>query len=599
MPLSKLFSAFYPKNEEAASEDIIEIQNEQSGDTKQPATDTERDVSAGSSEAPEERPDENAQEGVRNVEAITLVWTKKSLIIVFASIWLMYFMNAFQASITSNLTPFVLSDFASHSLVPVIGIASNVMAGALRLAVSKMLDLWGRPQGVVVMTTIATLSLVLMAVCTNVQTYAAAQVFYSIGFDGYIYTCDVITSDSTNLKNRALAFAFTSSPYIITAFAGPTASEGFYENISWRWAFGTFCILTPIVAIPLFSTLTWNQRKAKKRGLITPRYSGRTLSQSIWFYIIEFDALGVFLFAAGFSLFLLPFSLAESAADQWRSAHIIVMLVLGVVLIAAFALCERFVSPKPFLPFGLLLSPTVVGSCLLCASYQVSYYCWASYFTSFLQVVNGLSIEDAGYVSSSFDVVSGVFVFFSGWLIRYTDRFKWILLIAVPLEILGQGLMIYFRQPHQNVGYIVMCQVFIAVSGGTIILTQQISIQSVAKHGEVAATLALLGLFGYIGGAVGNTISGAVWTNTLPGALQKYLPASALPDWEDIYNDLDTQLSYPMGSPTREAIIKSYGLAQRNMCIAATAVMGLCFVWVMMIKDVRLSKVNQTKGLVF
>lgn len=275
------------------------------------------------------------------------------------------------------------------------------------------------------------------------------------------------------------------------------------------------------------------------------------------------------------------------------------MLVLGFVLLAAFALCERFVSPKPFLEFRLLMSPTIIGTCLMCASFQVAYYCWNSYFTSFLMVVNNLTIAQAGYVSSTFDVISGIWIFVVGFLIRYTGHFKWLLICAVPLDILGQGLMIYFRQPHTNIGYIVMCQIFIAFSGGTIILAQQVSIMSTVEHQDIAAVLALLGLFGYIGGAVGNTISGAVWTNTMPKALAEYLPASALPDLEDIYNDLDTQLSYAMGDPVREGIIKAYGLAQRNMLIAGTAIMGLSFIWVMMIKNVNVSKVQQVKGVIF
>jgi hypothetical protein len=32
------------------------------------------------------------------------------------------------------------------------------------------------------------------------------------------------------------------------------------------------------------------------------------------------------------------------------------------------------------------------------ATYQLSYYCWNNYYTSFLQVVNDLSISEAGYV---------------------------------------------------------------------------------------------------------------------------------------------------------------------------------------------------------
>lgn len=312
-----------------------------------------------------------------------------------------------------------------------------------------------------------------------------------------------------------------------------------------------------------------------------------------------FTALGVLLFAAGFSLFLLPFSLANSAADQWRSAHIIAMLVLGFVLIIAFVLVERFVTPRPFLRFDLLASPTIIGTLLLAMTYQVSYYCWASYFTSFLQVVNNLSIEKAGYVASAWDVTSGVWCFLVGFLIQRTSRFKWLMLIAVPLEVLFQGLLIYFRQPNTHVGYIVMCQVFMAISGGTLIMTEQVAIMSTAKHQDVAATLALLGLAGYTGGAIGNTISGAIWTNVMPNALARHLPSDALPMLEDIYNDLDTQLSYEMGTPTRDGIIAAYGEAQRDMVIAGTALMALAFFWVLLIKNVDLAKNKQVKGVVF
>jgi hypothetical protein len=158
--------------------------------------------------------------------------------------------------------------------------------------------------------------------------------------------------------------------------------------------------------------------------------------------------------------------------------------------------------------------------------------------------------------------------------------------------------MIHFRQPHTNIGYVIMCQIFIAFSGSTIILTQQVSIMSVVTHSDFAAVLALLGLFGYIGGAIGNTISGAIWTNTLPQALDRLLPDYAQANSSAIYDDLDLQLSYPMGDPVREAIISGYGLAQRNMCIAAVAVMSFSLIWVLMIKNVNVRDIKQVKGVV-
>jgi MFS family permease len=203
--------------------------------------------------------------------------------------WMLYLTNAFQASITGNLTPYVTSGFNEHSLITVIYIVSNSMAAAIYIPTAKLLDLWGRAEGFLVMVSFATLGLILMAVCRSLYTFCAAQVFYTIGFGGMTYCVDVITADASSLKHRGLAFAFTSSPYIITAFAGPKAAEGFYENLNWRWGFGCFAIILPFVAAPLFFILKFNLNKAKRDGVLVREPSNRSLLQSVIFYLREFD----------------------------------------------------------------------------------------------------------------------------------------------------------------------------------------------------------------------------------------------------------------------------------------------------------------------
>lgn len=76
---------------------------------------------------------------------------------------------------------------------------------------------------------------------------------------------------------------------MITAFAGSKASEGFYDT-NWRWAYGCFTIVLPVVAMPLFVNLMYNQNKAKKNGLLVKEPSGRSLGQSLMHYAVEFDS---------------------------------------------------------------------------------------------------------------------------------------------------------------------------------------------------------------------------------------------------------------------------------------------------------------------
>lgn len=99
----------------------------------------------------------------------------------------------------------------------------------------------------------------------------------------------MLAADATNLKNRGLAFAFTSSPYMITAFAGSKASAAFYKDVNWRWGFGSFAIILPVVASPLHLILRYNLRKAEKQGILKREKSGRSLSQKIWHGLVEFD----------------------------------------------------------------------------------------------------------------------------------------------------------------------------------------------------------------------------------------------------------------------------------------------------------------------
>lgn len=268
-------------------------------------------------------------------------------------------------------------------------------------------------------------------------------------------------------------------------------------------------------------------------------------------------------------------------------------------MLVLFALYQIYLAPSPFLKSRFLLDRTVLGACLLDATYQISYYCYSSYFTSFLMVVYDLNLADAGYVANTFSAVSFFFLFITGYIIRITGHFKWILWICVPLYIFSVGLMIHFRTPNGYIGYVVMCEIFFSIAGSIFILCAQLAVLASVDHQYVAAALSLLFVSGTIGGAVGDAISGAIWTNTFEKALERNLPESALPDVAAIYGSINTQLSYAVGTPERLAIQKSYGYAQARMLAAATGIMVLGFVWVGMMRNLNVKKMSQTVGNVF
>ena len=121
-------------------------------------------------------PNQELTEGVRDIEAITLVWTKRSLITLFICIWFVYLLNAFQGATVGNFIPYVTSSFGEHSLLTVIDVIASSMTAAVFIPLAKLLDLWGRAEGFLVMVAFADLGLILMATSKTLPVYCAANV---------------------------------------------------------------------------------------------------------------------------------------------------------------------------------------------------------------------------------------------------------------------------------------------------------------------------------------------------------------------------------------------------------------------------------------
>ena len=101
-----------------------------------------------------------------------------------------------------------------------------------------------------------------------------------------------------------------------------------------------------------------------------------------------------------------------------------------------------------------------------------------------LIVVFNQSVTNATYISNIYTIGSCFWALVVGIIIRFNGRLKWLALyFGVPITILAVGLLIKFRQPDTNIGYIVMCQIFIAFGGGVVYMSgKKASHLSIAFH---------------------------------------------------------------------------------------------------------------------
>ncbi|KAJ4132833.1 hypothetical protein NW754_015647 [Fusarium falciforme] len=547
--------------------------------------------------------DEFKQQGVKKAEAMTTVWSKQMLIATFIFVWLVAFVDSLLQAVQSNLVPYVTSAFAQHGLIATTSIVATILGGVCALPIAKVIDIWGRVWGFGSMVFLIVVGMIMKATCKNVEMYAAAHTLYWVGHLGLIYVIDVVVADTTTLRNRLIIMGLNYTPTISSTFAGPKIAELFYVNVNFRWAFGAFCIILLAFCIPVMVIFIMSEIKAQKLGLAPEKVHNRTVWESIKYHFVQFDVVGLSLTTFGWSLLLLPFNLASKAPNGWASGYIIAMIVLGVVLIAAFVVWEKFFAPVPYFPFHLLSNRTVLGGCLIYGLMFASIFCWDGYYGSYLQVVHFESITTSGYILNSFSLMAAFIGPFVGLAIRYLGHFKWPSFIGVPFMVLGTALLIHFRHSHTAVNWLVMCQLFNGIYSGIWSLTARLAVMSSVNHQDVAVALALWGMFGSIGAAIGLAIAGGIWTNVLPGELARRLPESAQNMTATIYGDITVQMSYARDSPERDAIIGAYDVVQQKMVIAGACFIPFTVLCLFMWKNIDIRKKDarstQAQGMVF
>ncbi|EGX89574.1 siderophore iron transporter mirB [Cordyceps militaris CM01] len=546
---------------------------------------------------------EDFQEGVRRVRAITTIWTTKTLWSMFALLYLISFVDYLQNALDYALSPYITSMFQSHGLLNIGGILSTIIGACTPLALAKVIDIWGRVEGFVFMLVVCVVGMIMKAVSQNVTTYVAAHTLYWTGHLGIRYVMGVMIADMTSLKNRMIFIGFSNTPRIASAFAGPALGKLFYEQVNFRWAFGAFTIILIASCLPALALMQSMFRKATKQGIIEKREaSGRTVWQSVKFYMVEFDILGISILMFGLSFLLLPFSLVSRAPQKWATPYIIAMLVLGVILLPLFYVWEAKFAPKQFLPFHYLKQGTIIGSSLLVALMYLSTFCWNTYFNSYLQVVHRQQIDTAGYILNTYMLTAAFFAPVFGFLISYTGDFKWTAYSGVPIMLLGTALLIPYRSPDAPIGMLVFTQFLVGLGSQIFSTCSTIAIMAPVTHQYIAAVNAIGGLFGGVGASIGIAIAGAMWNNMIPEQLSQRLPDEMKANASTIFGDMRVQIAFADGTPERDAVVGAYAHVMRLMVIVGAAFMPLCLLCVFSWKNINVRKIEeeqgkQTKGL--
>ncbi|KAM3125985.1 hypothetical protein CJJ07_000796 [Candidozyma auris] len=504
--------------------------------------------------------------GVRRIENVrTMMLTAKngkSIMVTFiVCLLIIAWVYSLDSSTTSSYAVPATSSFNRHSMISSVNIASSIIGSVVQPFQAKFSDITSRPLCFAVSLGFYTMGVIVAAASSTIGAYVVGSVCTAVGSNGVSFVRDIIVADLTDLKWRGVANALMTSPYIITVWFSGLIVEAIL-NHNWRWGYGMFAIIMPVVVLPAILVLYHFEHKAQK---LIPKEEKpkKTFLQVVWESAIQMDAFGLILMGFGWALLLLPFSLQPYAKDGWGNPSLIAMLVVGPVLLVVFAIYEFFFAPFPLMPRRILYNKTFVSSVLINFIYLLADGVRSQYLTSILLVGKNWSYQNWTYFGNTLTVSLCFFGLVSGATYRIVQRYKWLNTMGIIIRMIAYILPIRSKGTMANTASFVMCQILVGVGSAYNTVGTIIASQASVPHQDMSSVMALLLLWSTVGSAIGYTISGSIWTSRMYNYLREYIPQTVADD--EVYNyytDLTTLFDLEWDNPTRQGAVK----ALANIC---------------------------------
>ncbi|MBW0477071.1 hypothetical protein O181_016786 [Austropuccinia psidii MF-1] len=539
----------------------------------------------------------------------------------------MYILSAITSTENNSLPliePYFLSLFNSHSALSTIGIMTNISLAIGKPPMSKIMDVFGRSEGIVVAMILYSFGSILTSSSTNVVQYGIARMASALGSQGLQLAQLIIVADTSSLEWRALLTSTITSPWLLTTWIGPIFASWFLSmgEMGYRVIYLIFGFTVPLCAFSMVlvlsrewkmitTTLSHNLSQdhsspSTSSQELTINYHSQSQTSSFDSLIIQalkqrhhqsntfwsqawsqLDIVGLLLLTISCGMLLLPLTWRVVGAESWFDSKRCSCLAVGLIFLILFVKYESVYAKYPVVPIRLLKHRTLLMGSSVCFWHFICQYTYESYFTSFLQVARFTSPRDAQYIQQSYLFTACISAMLCGLLVKWTQRYKIWVIIGILLHGVGMLMMVRSRKLDNPMAEIVISQIIGGFGGGFTTLAAQLGVQAVVKHSDVGISTAVFLTITQIGGAVGSSFAGSVWNSGLLKALTRRLPLSEHHNIEKIVGDLRFTLEYE--GINRIKINESYIEVQRILNWLALLGLIPCLVSGMMMANVDLS----------
>ncbi|KAJ2797465.1 hypothetical protein H4R20_005170 [Coemansia guatemalensis] len=528
-------------------------------DEKEPISEAGRDLESGQAAA-EENNKQPVLEG-------------KKMLGVMVALALSMFLAALDNTIVSTMLPKISEEFEALNLMTWIITSYVIASTALQPIYGKLCQIYGHQYVLLAAHVFFLVGSIICGASKSAHMLIAGRTVAGVGGSGLMSICFVVVGDFVPAAKGPMYLASFGMVWAISSVVGPLLGGVFADKTGFEWGFYINpCIQAAVlVLIVLFMRI--------------PRPQGSPMQK-----LKRIDFIGVIVIVAG--IVLLQLGLTWGGRDHpWKSAAVIVTLVLGIILLAAFVFIEWKLPTEPIMPLRLFKRR---NTCLMFAAqgtFGITFFMPIFYIPIYLSVIKNVSAISAGVHLISCMLGISLASICTGILITKTGIYRPFIWIGTVLNVTGIGLFTLFDS-HPSEGKLIGIPIIFGVGIGVSMQPMISCMQNSVDQRDVATSTTLFMTIRMLGNAIGLAIAQSVLQNQISPLLDSI--ATKFPDYTDVIYGIITDQSVIWGNDVppkvRDATIDAYVKALRKVYLVILAFGVLTFIISLFVKNVSLRK---------
>ncbi|KAI0159123.1 major facilitator superfamily domain-containing protein [Pestalotiopsis sp. NC0098] len=480
--------------------------------------------------------------------------------LAFSALVVLTFMVAMNSTALAVAIPTIAADLNGSALETFWAGTGFLLTEAIFMApLGRLSDVMGRVPVLNFSTGLFLAGTIVSSAAPTLTVLIFGRAIQGAGGGGIAVLLEIVVTDLVPLQVRGNYFSVISALWTLGDVAGPILGGLVASRASWRWIFWSNI---PVAVIGLVLTNLFIQLHPVP-GTYSEKFK-------------QVDWIGMVVSVAAFTSLLIGITWG-GVLYSWDSPSTIIPIVMGLVGIGLFVVCEKYAVSEPLIRFELL------------GGYNMIYALFAAFFHTVLvlgliyvlplyfEAVQRCESLQAALSMIPYGITLAPFSALAGLVISRTGNISWVLRAGWALAILGSGLLVLLdaeTAAWRSALIIACCGAGLGLLYNSLILLAQASLAEC--HAAFAVTV--LNHVRYLGQAMGVAVVGVVFQNRMGAAMRAdpELAASAAEYASDAAALIQKLKVLPEG-PFKDKVIDAYADALRTIWIAMCALCVLPF----------------------